>query len=107
VLKLHKEQKALRPVVHVYHPDGSGLELNFAVGGDETVMGFQSSLDPPNYISLGDPNREGLTPYLFCSGMQGVDESMRNLVPWESALMVLDDFLSTQSRSTIIEWEEV
>jgi len=104
--RLHGRDWSIRPVVEVARGVEGGPSMSIVVGGDETVVTFEKSADPPYYISLGDPTRDGVSPMFFHGG-QGIDQLARNLVPWEHGRGVLVEFLASGKRSERIEWEQL
>ncbi len=104
VRRLHVAARKPRPIVEILRePEGSPA-IGLAVGGPESVLTFQATDDPPYYVSLGNPEREGESDPL-CHGMQVIEHLARNLVPWKAAFEALEEFLRSEARPTNVEWE--
>lgn len=106
VKRLHATERDLRPVVEVLKLPSESPSLSIAVGHEETVLTFEETSNPPYYISLGEPTRDGMSP-LFIHGGQGIDHLARNLVPWDLGLEALVQFLTTEKRPCAIDWERL
>lgn len=93
------------PPMLEFYEEATGLALALGVGAAETVVTFQYTLDPPYFISLGDPTRLGVVQ--FCYGRQWSEYLASNLVAWEAALAALREFAATGARPSNIGWEQL
>src|SRR5438552_2853252 len=66
-------------LVEFYDP-ASGRALAIGVGRDSTVLTYQDSLDPPYFLSLGDPLTKGVE--WFCYGNERTEYMAKNLVSY-------------------------
>lgn len=106
ILQIHENATTPKPVVEVFSIEDKQPSISIAMGGLEAVVTFESSIEPPYYISLGDSQRKGVTEP-FYHGNQVIEHLASNLVPWESARRVLEEFLRSQKRSSCIQWEQL
>jgi hypothetical protein len=87
-------------------PASAERSMSIALGGDETVLTYEETAEPPYWISLGDRSRAGTTP-LYVHGGQGIDHLARNLVPLRIGLAALGAFLEGGHRPSWIDWEKL
>lgn len=90
-------------LVEFYDP-ACGRSLGLGVGRSLTVLTYQDSLDPPYFISLGDPARGGVE--WFCYGNERTEYMAKNLIPYDQGVDVLRFFIEYNSRSDSIVWEQ-
>ena len=103
---VHGQERRLRPVIEILSEPTGFPSFSLAVGGDESVLTFEHSIDPPYFISLGDAAGTGPSP-LFFHGGQGVDHLARNLVPFAAAIEAAEEFLTTGERPKCVDWEQL
>ena len=103
---VHSRERSLRPVVEILKRPSDSPSLSIVVGGDETVVTYEGSIDPPYFISIGDSERQGLSQPFF-HGRQGVEHLAKNLVPFASALRAVSEFLEEGGRPTALSWERL
>ena len=72
--------------------------------GEEAVLTYDTGLDPPYYVSVGDPRADGLICVLYG---QEREFERRALVPSATAETALRMFLSSPERPDVLGWEEV
>ena len=84
-----------------------GATLSIVVGGEETVLGFDASLDPPYFVSKGASNDE--QPVLECYlHFEHHTEFLRNeVIPFNLGEQAAHEFLETGVRPECVQWEEV
>jgi len=92
----------LPAIVQFYDPT-SRRSLGIGVGRQKTVVTYEESLDPPYYISMGDPAEEGTD--WFCYGGEESEYLAKNLVPFGSALEALRSFFEKPGLPTQLKWE--
>lgn len=85
----------------------AGATLSIVVGGDETVLGFEASLDPPYFVSQGASNEE--EPYMECYlHFEHHTEFSRNqVIPFSVGEQAVYEFLETGIRPERVQWQEV
>ncbi len=106
VLKLREDLRDVRPAVSIAKAPFKGPYLSLDLTQNMTQVGYETSLDPPYYVSLGDPNLKGeVTDYRYFSFNTAVNYGKEELVPWDTAFAVLKEFVETGKRSNIIEWK--
>lgn len=83
-------------------PTGPFLAVS---ASDPAVVTFEESLDPPYFVSVGDPSRMGFVRFVY--GCQESEMSDRHLVPLADGKEALRQFVSTERRPSVLVWEEV
>ena len=83
----------------------AGDELLIGLGGDLSVLQFTHDDDPPYWVTVGDPEAEGLTAFVF----EGEETEIlrRHLVPAEDARKAAMVFLESGVMPKSVRWEEV
>jgi len=92
------------PMVEFSATEGE-MSLTLGVGRDLTVVTFNESLDPPYYISLGDPSKTGVIT--FCWGKQETEYLASNMVSVIEGRKALEHFLAHLSRPPNLKWEKL
>ena len=97
--------KMVEPTMVEFFKPETGLALAIGLGRAESVVTFQNSLDPPYYISLGDPTREGIVTFWYGDDLN--EYLSRNEVPTEEAEKALLYFLENTARPPNLHWEQL
>lgn len=92
------------PPIVMFAWSDNGPFLGVSVG-EEAVLTYDTSLDPPYYVSVGDPHAPGLTCVIY--GRQESEFERRALVPSTTAETAIRMFLSSRERPDVLEWEDV
>jgi hypothetical protein len=103
---VHSREKVLRPVVEILKRPSDSPSLSIVLGGDETVVTYEESSDPPYFISIGDSERPGVSPPFFHGG-QVIEHLAKNLVPFASALRAVSAFLKEGGKPATLSWERL
>lgn len=84
-----------------------GATFFIVVGGEETVLGFDASLDPPYFVSQGASDEE--QPFVECYlHFEHHTEFCRNqLIPFSVGARAAHEFLETGVRPECVQWQEV
>ncbi len=98
------EFRDIAPMVKFYEEERE-LEFGIGAGRPRTVLTFMASLDPPYFVSLGDPNAGGVET--FCYGHQPTEYPAWNLIPKDAGLLALEHFVATRTRPENVRWEEL
>ena len=85
--------------------EGQGAELGVGIGKPRAVFTYQSSLNPPYYVSLGDPDAQGIETFWY--GGECTEYLARNLVSTDLIIPTIDAFLRAPSRPNTVEWEKL
>jgi immunity protein Imm1 of predicted polymorphic toxin system len=84
-----------------------GTELGVGLGRSMTIFTYQDSLDPPYFVSLGDPCAEGTdSDWSYCGGEQ-TEYLAQNLVSANLIAPTIQAFLRSLSRPETVAWEQL
>ena len=93
------------PVLLQLYDKGVGAELGVGLGREVAVITYQRSLEPPYFISLGDPTGQGTT--WFHHGGEPTEYLARNLVRADLVWPTVEAFIATLARPETIRWESL
>lgn len=84
-----------------------GATFSIVVGGDETVLAFEASFDPPYFVSKGASDED--EPCLECFvHFEHHTEFYRNeVIPFNVGEQAAYEFLETGTRPECVQWQEV
>jgi hypothetical protein len=84
----------------------SGATLSIVVGGDESVLAFDASLDPPYFVSKGasDEEKPGLDCYLHFE--HHTEFSRDQVIPFSVGEQAVYEFLEMGVRPECVRWQE-
>ena len=85
--------------------DGSGCALAIGAGRPETVVTYQSSLDPPYFISAGQPDRAGEIRFLYAG--ETTPYSAANAISVSDGRRALIEYVRDGGLPEGIEWERL
>jgi hypothetical protein len=91
-------------MVEFFDPN-TGLSLAVGVAGTESVVTFQQSLDPPYFISLGDPSRTDVVNFVY--GNENSEYLGRNAIPMNEAESALIAFVRDRIKPANLAWERL
>ncbi|MGA8636256.1 MAG: Imm1 family immunity protein [Candidatus Dormiibacterota bacterium] len=83
----------------------AGDELLIGLGGYLSVLQFTHDDNPPYWVTVGDPEAEGITAFVFEG--QETEILRRNLVPPEDARHAAVVFFESGVMPRSVRWEEV
>lgn len=85
----------------------AGATLSIVVGGEETVLAFDGSFDPPYFASKGASDEK--EPYLECylHFDHHTEISRDHVVPFSVGEQAAYEFLETGVRPECVQWQEV
>ena len=81
----------------------NGPTLTIGIGRPRTVMCFEASLDPPYFVSKGDPTCAGIMEFMY--GGELTEYGEENAVSFDSARPALIEFLESGERPACVDWE--
>jgi hypothetical protein len=83
----------------------AGRALAVGAGRSETVVTYQSSLDPPYFISAGDPRRSGEIPFEYAA--QTTPYAAFNAIALSEGRAALIAYLASGELPAGIDWERL
>ena len=111
ITNLEQAMELARTALNAVNPtmieffEAEGPSLAIGVGRKHTVVTFQESLNPPYYISLGDPGCDGATSFWY-SGEE-TEYLFRNAVSVEDGQKALAFFVINRTKPVNINWEKL
>jgi RHS repeat-associated protein len=93
------------PMLLLIWEKGAQRELSVGLGRPQTVFGYQESVDPPYFISIGDRNAEG--EEWFCCGNERSYFLMSNLVSNNLIMPTVQAFVEESCRPRTVAWERL
>lgn len=101
------EASGCGPVLIDFYREGEeGHVLTVGIGGRQSVLNYQESLDPPYFSSRGQIDEDEPTE-CFSYGGHESEIRARNLISKSAALAALVEFLRTAQRPIGVHWDEV
>ncbi len=94
-----------RPSMVEFASGSPGCALAIGAGATETVVTFQSSLDPPYFISAGEASKTGDVWFEY-SG-EATAYSASNVIPAADGRHALVEYLHDSRRPSAIDWERL
>ena len=83
-------------------------EITIVVGGEETVLTFESGDgNPPYYASRGTFNADETTMTCYLLLQHHTEFPRRNVIPFADGFNAVREFLVTGARPACINWERV
>ena len=83
----------------------AGDELLIGLGGDLSVLQFTHDDELPYWVTVGDPEAEGITAFVF--EREETEILRRHLVPVDDARHAAVVFFEFAVMPTSVRWEEV
>jgi hypothetical protein len=107
VLKLVQQlrDQALLPTMLLIWEPERGRELGVGLGRDWTVFTYQSSVDPPYFISAGRPDIAGEVWFRYAG--EQTEYLKRNLVDKELIVPTIKRFMTTSGIPDTLRWERL
>ena len=102
--ELHRLLSAAPAIISIGRDFEAGPTLGIGLGRRMSVVTFQSDLDPPYFISLGQNHQSS---EIFEYGGQQSEYLGRNLVPVDTAVAAVAEFLQNEKRPTTLSWEQL
>ena len=85
--------------------DGGSPAFTIGAGRELTVLGLQSSLDPPYFMSAGNADAVGGVWFLYA--VENTEVAAFNLVELDVGRRALAEFIETERLPTSVSWEEL
>ena len=84
-----------------------GGQLSLVVGGDESVLSFQETLDPPYYASKGASEEDQPFMECFLFFEHHTEFSRSAVISSAISEQAAFEFLETRRRPQCVQWQEV
>ena len=95
-------QPSPAPILEVFEAE-TRRAIGVGIGKNRTVITYQDSLDPPYFISQGNPNEDGIETFVY--GGESTEYLAVNLVNLARGFGALREFFETNGRPTTCAWE--
>jgi len=100
---IHERSRDRPCLASIWSPAGD--ELLIGLGSDLSVLQLTHDDNPPYWVTVGDPEAEGVTAFVF--ERHETEIQRRHLVPAEDARHAAVVFLESGVMPRGIRWEEV